>query len=113
MIKCILLIPLRYNDGTEVAGPIISQALDEIYDRFGGYSILGTVRGAYRMAGGKRADDVSLQVQVALERDQVLVLEAMVARFAKVLKQESMWFEVTESDVRLVKPEPESEEHDG
>jgi hypothetical protein len=113
MIKCILLIPLRYNDGTEVPEPVVSQVLDEIYDRFGGHSMAGIIQGAYRMANGRRADDQSIQLWVGIEKDQLPALERMARRFARMLKQESIWFEVTKSDVRLVKPEPESEDDNG
>jgi hypothetical protein len=113
MIKCILLIPLRYNDGTEVPEPVVNRVLGEIYDRFGGYSIAGIIQGAYRMANGRGADDQSIELWVGIEKDRLPELVRMARRFAKMLKQESIWFEVTKSDVRLVKPEPESEDDNG
>lgn len=110
MIKCILLIPLRYNDGTEVARQVIIRFMDGVYDKFGGISQAGKIRGVYRMADGSRAIDEMLEVWVGLEPDQVPALERMAAQLASTLHQESVWLEVGAADIRLVRPDQESEE---
>lgn len=110
MTKCVLLIPAYYNDGTEIPKEVLGRILDGVYEKFGGYTVAGATHGAYRMDDGGRADDDCFILWVAVEARSIAVLEKMAARIAKTLKQESIWFEVMESDIRLVRPEQESEE---
>ncbi len=53
-IKYVLLLPLSYNDGRLVPLEVLDGMLDEIFVLAGGYSIAGTVRGAYRMNDGTK-----------------------------------------------------------
>jgi hypothetical protein len=58
---------LTYNDGSRVS----QEALDSIFESLvvlsGGYSMAGTVRGAYRMGDGSKQTDVLEQVWIAYE----------------------------------------------
>jgi hypothetical protein len=110
MVKCVLLIPVYYNDGKEIPKEAIGRILDEIYEKFGGYTVAGATHGAYRMDDGGRADDDCFILWIAVEAEGIAVLKKMAARIAKTFKQESIWFEVAESDITLVRPEEESEE---
>jgi len=80
-----MLIPLTYNDGTEVPAAVLSRITDRFFELFGGFSIRGRVNGAYRMGDGNRADDVSLEVWVAIDGQRVDELRREVSRACQVL----------------------------
>lgn len=105
MLKYVLLIPLTYNDGSVVPKSIRDRLLDEIYLLSSGYTIAGTVTGAFRMEdGGKKVDEL-LEVWICLTEESVDQLREMIARFAVELEQESMYLERTGGTVELVGPE--------
>jgi hypothetical protein len=102
--KCIILIPTSYNDGTPVPASVITgirRTLDEAFD---GHNADGVCDGSYRMSDGHFAQDRSLKIWVALLPDRVDELRKMAARFARMLKQESIYFEVTDAEVEFVQP---------
>jgi predicted RNA methylase len=107
MRKCIILLPLAYNDGGEVPIRVISRILRDIDEEFDGHTIAGTAEGAYRMSDGSMAADTTLVVWVACDPERIAVLRRMASRFARILKQESIYFEITDSRVEFVGPEPE------
>ncbi len=107
MRKCIILLPLTYNDGSEVPSRVISGILRDIDKEFDGHRVAGTGPGTYRMANGSMASDNTEEVWVACDPDKIDVLRKMASRFARILKQESIYFELTESRVEFVGPEPE------
>lgn len=103
--RCIILIPTAFNDGTEVPSALMRQILREFDERFDGHTIAGTVSGTYRMSDGSFAEDDSLEVWVAVEEGQIPALEDMVRTIARRLKQETVYFEILQSEVRLVTPD--------
>jgi hypothetical protein len=107
MRKCIILLPLAYNDGSEVPSRVISGILREIDEEFDGHTIAGEDKGAYRMSDGSMAADTTLEVWVVCDEGRIAVLRKMARRIARILKQESIYFEITESRVEFVGPEPE------
>jgi hypothetical protein len=107
MNRCIILVPLNYNDGTPVPGKVITQIRRELDEAFDGHTIGGTVEGTYRMASGAMAHDMCLEIWIAVEPLQEELLRKMTARYAKMLKQESIWFEVTNSKVDFIRPDDE------
>jgi hypothetical protein len=102
--KVILLIPLTFNDGSAVAPPILQAIMSELFAAYGGYTIAGEVRGAYRMHGGRKQIDTCLEVWVAIERDRksIRALKDHVARFGELLGQETMYFERTGAIVEFI-----------
>ena len=103
--KCMIMLPLAYNDGTEIAATTLNDILKEIEQRFDGYTIEGVVTGAYKMDDGSMAYDKSTKVWIAVDPTQVDELKKLVSKFAGKLKQESLYFEVTDADVELIRPE--------
>ncbi len=113
MLKYVLLIPLTYNDGTSVPQSVRDRLLDEVYLLASGYTIAGTVSGAYQMTdGGKKIDEL-LEVWICLSEDAVPELKTLVRRFARELGQESMYLERTGSNIELVTPEPDDDKSEG
>ena len=109
MKKCIILLPTQYNDGSAVPESVINKIKREIDEEFDGHHIAGIGHGTYRMANGSMATEPTLDVWVAVDPDKINVLREMASRFARMLKQETIYFEVTDSEVEFVDPEQESE----
>lgn len=105
--KCILLLPTTYNDGTEVPPAILTGICRDIDETFDGHTVVGTCKGAYRMDSGDFADDTSLMIWVVVDADRLEELRQHARRFAGVLRQESLYFEVTEAAVEFIRPLPE------
>lgn len=51
-VKFTILLPQSYNDGTEVPLTVLDAMCEEIMDIADGWSLAGTVLGAYRMKDG-------------------------------------------------------------
>lgn len=92
--KCVLLVPLAYNDGEAVPAGTLAGITERLLELYGGYTVAGRVSGAYRMADGARAEDESLEIWVAVPRGRVDELRREVARLCRELRQESTYFEV-------------------
>jgi hypothetical protein len=107
--KCVLLIPTQYNDGTPVSEKVIVGIKREIDEAFDGHHVAGVGEGAYRMADGSMAYDPSLEIWVAVRPDQIDQVRSLAQKLARKLKQESIWFEVTNSQVEFVEPSDEAE----
>ena len=57
-VKAVFYVPRRDNDGRDLQAEI-EDLLDELYARFLGWTFLGSIEGAYRMADGTRSLDES------------------------------------------------------
>lgn len=108
--EAIVLIPLTFNDQTAVPQDTIQAFLEELFLAFHGWTIEGAVKGAYRMQSGDRRVEDHLKVSVILHEPQVPDLEAMIARWARALGQETMLLKVADSTVKFIPPEPEADE---
>lgn len=107
MKRCIMLLPTFYNDGREVPLAVMDDILDQIYEGFGGYTVAGLGYGPYRMKGGRKARDLSLEIWVAVDASRVEELKKLAAKFARILGQEAIYFEVMDSEVEFIGPDPE------
>jgi hypothetical protein len=107
--KCIILLPTYYNDGNGVPTAVLTGILREIDEVFDGHTIAGTVEGTYKMADGSMATDKSWEIWVAVDPDKIDLLRKLTSRFARILKQETIYFEMTNSEVEFIGPERESE----
>ena len=107
--KCIILLPTAYNDGTEVPPSEMIGILKSIDEVFDGHTVDGVCEGAYRMDDGTMSHDKALKVWVALDPKRVDELKKLASRFARLLKQESLYFEVTDAEVEFIRPSPSGE----
>jgi len=108
--KCILLLPTAYNDGAEIPPETLTGILRNIDEEFDGHTVAGLCDGVYKMDDGEMVNDKSLLVWVAVDPSRVEELKKLAARFAAVLRQESLYFEVTGAEVEFVRPLLESGE---
>ncbi len=98
-------IPLTYNDDTVVPQQVIDDIKDQIYLGFDGYTVEGTVNGAYKMrsTGQKRVED-TLKISIALKAGGTKQLETMASEWASELGQESILVTYTDFVVVFVEP---------
>ncbi len=107
IVKYLVLVPLRMNDGTEVDPDVILDFQDELFAQFGGFTNGGTVEGQYKMHDGKKAIDHTTQYWVGIEESQRALLRSIVSELGKKLGQESMYLENTGATIDFVEPAPE------
>ena len=103
-IKFILLVPLRYNDGTEVNAETLRAIDDQLFVLAGGYTIAGEVEGAWKMEDGMMRVDRCAQYWVVIDDDQTAELRELVSEFARLLGQEAMYLERVDGFVEFVEP---------
>lgn len=108
--KCILLLPTTYNDGKAVPPAVLTGILKDIDREFDGHTVDGVCDGVYKMDDGSMASDRSLKVWVVVDPSRVDELRSLAGKCARVLKQESLYFEITEAEVEFVRPPPETGE---
>jgi hypothetical protein len=106
-----LLIPLTYNDGTEVPRDVRDSILEELFVAFQGWTIEGTIKGAYAMraTGQKRVEELQ-KVSVILEEARLAELEDMIARWCARLVQEVMLLKIADYIIKFIPPQPETEQ---
>lgn len=90
IVKYLVLVPLRMNDGTEVDPEVILDFQERLFVNFGGFTNGGTVEGQYKMHDGKKAVDHTTQYWIGIEESQHPLLRSLVSELGKVLGQESM-----------------------
>lgn len=110
MRKCILLLPTTFDGVAEVPAATLGSILKDIDEAFDGHTVDGLCDGAYRKRNGSMAHDRSLKVWVAVDPARIEEVRRFAGRIAKKLKQESLYFEVTEAEVEFVRPTPEDGE---
>lgn len=102
MKKCVLLIPTRYNDGRKVEDYKLENALNEIANLTGGYTIDGEVIGAYKMNSGTIQREVSRKLWIVCENEIIDKLKTLVLSLKKQFQQECMYFSVTDETVMFL-----------
>jgi len=102
LVKCTILIPIASNGGNLYAASIFQDALDKIYNTFGGYTNEGRVEGTCRTHSGTRDANAFHKVAVYVEPARVGELEIMVADIAHTLRHETICFEKGLSSVKLI-----------
>jgi len=76
----------------------------DIEEAFDGITNDGHCDGSYRMEDGTFARDKLLKLWILVDPRRLAELRRMASRIAGVLGQESLYFEVTASEVELVPP---------
>jgi hypothetical protein len=105
--EAIVLIPIMFNDGTKVPRATPDAIYDEAYAAFNGWTLEGTVTGAYRMQSGSKAVERLRKLSIILPKSELSALEEMIRRWGKMLRQEAMLLKVSESEVKFILSGPE------
>ncbi len=99
LIKCVVLIPLRRNDGSAVSRGEMRGILNRFLREFGGFTVAGEVVGGWRSPEGVEYRDRNTQVWVIVESSQLPTLRETVREIGRQLGQEAMYLEVSEAKV--------------
>jgi hypothetical protein len=92
-VKALFYLPLKDNDGGDMSAEIEDVRM-ELYVRFVGWTFLGYVKGAYRMADGTQALDENGAYAVILDDTKVAELEQILRDFKSKTKQEAIYLEI-------------------
>jgi hypothetical protein len=101
-VKAVFYVPLKDNDGRSLRAEI-EDLRAELFIRFLAWSFLGYVTGAYRMADGTPAFDVTASYAVVLDEALLPDLERVLREFKDKTLQETIYLEVQrEVELRLI-----------
>ena len=101
-VKTVFYLPLKDNDGRDLTAEI-EEVRTELYIRFVGWTFLGYVKGAFRMADGTQALDESGAYVVILEESRIPELEQVLRDFKSKTLQEAIYLEIhRDVDVRFI-----------
>jgi hypothetical protein len=102
--KAVILVPLTYNDGSRVPDEVLEAIYDEVYETFGAYTIEGQALGAYRMSSGEKRVERLERFCIVVTEAELPTLRKMVARWGRMLGQETMYLETVDSHVEFLSP---------
>jgi hypothetical protein len=101
-VKTLFYLPRKDNDGRDLAEEI-ENLRTELYVRFVGWTFLGYVKGAFRMADGTQSVDESEAYVVVLEESRIPELEQVLKDFKSKTLQQAIYLEIhRDVDVRFV-----------
>ena len=101
-VKALFYLPLRDNDGRELRAEITEVEL-ELVNRFGGWTLIGVVKGMYMMADKTPVHDESNAYAVVTDDSRVGEIETILRAFKAKTTQEAIYFEVQyNTDVRFL-----------
>lgn len=110
--KYIALLPLNANDGKPVDAETVVEFKERLFLLADGWTVTGTVEGAYRMADGSQQIDHSLQFWIWISVSRYDQLREIVAEFGKRLGQESMYLERAEGSLDFVESAEDKTENE-
>ena len=101
-VKALFFLPRRDNDGRSLVAEIKALEL-ELYVHFVGWTLIGEVKGMYKMADGSRATDKSNAYMVVPDESRIAELEALLRGFKAKTSQEAIYLEIQHHvDVRYL-----------
>lgn len=101
------LIPLAFNDGTEIPRATMIAIEEQILIRFDGWTDEGVVRGAYLMASGEAKVEYSRKMAIALKESEIPALLSIAETWAEELGQEAILIQIADFEVYFVPPRKE------
>ncbi|MCI0683432.1 MAG: hypothetical protein L0Y71_15115 [Gemmataceae bacterium] len=104
--KYVVLLPMARHDGNRVSKAQLDDYLSGLFNLAGGYTVAGTVVGAYRMRSGKKQQDRCLEIWIVLEESRESELKHWLANVGADLGQEAMYFEKSGARVTFIRPRP-------
>lgn len=92
-VKALFYLPLQDSDGRDLTIEI-NEVRTELFAHFDGWTFLGFVDGAFRMADGTQASDRSAAYVVVLEESQLFELRKILSDFKGRTQQEAIYLEI-------------------
>ena len=103
MIKITVLLPTCYNDLTQIPQSVLSNLILDLDDITDGHTFGGHVSGTYRMDNEDMVTDRCGVFWVVCDMKLLPQLRDWAANCAKVLRQESIYFEVQQVQVEFIR----------
>jgi hypothetical protein len=101
-VKAVFFLPVRDNDGRDLDAER-KAVEDDLFLLFLGWTFLGEVQGAYRMADGTRSVDEHRAYAVMTDDTRIADIEDVLRRFKAKTTQEAIYLEVQyNTEMRLV-----------
>ena len=105
MIKCTILIPTTYNNGSPVSHQLLANFRRRLADIFGGYTDAGLVKGAWRSGVNcPMVVERNIELWVICDDRKLVELRQFAALMADNLDQESVYLEWHETNVEFIQP---------
>ena len=102
VVKAIFLLPLKDNDGRDLKAEI-DEVRDQLFDHFDGWTLEGTVLGAFRMPDGSQKIDACDKYMVFLDEVRLGEVEQVLLEFKAKTTQAAIYFEVQRNpEIRLL-----------
>lgn len=103
MVRVTFNVPTRFNTGAKIPLALVDEFLDEICQRFGGYSILPKIQGAWwSKKENKVLFDLNRLIWVVIPASRIKELRSRVKSLGRQLKQEAMYFEVVPIEAEFI-----------
>jgi hypothetical protein len=101
-VKAFFLVPVKDNDGRDL-GTEIEELRAALLVTFGGWSFLGHVQGAYRMASSEPSFDLNQAYTVILDESRLVEPEQLLRDFKSRTLQEAVYLEIhRDVEIRLI-----------
>jgi len=104
MLKCTILLPIRYNDGEWVEEGHLASIRDELINLAGGLTYGGIHAGLWKDCAGKCIRDESESYFVCIDADKLNDLRAILQRAAFKLEQDCIYLDYHEVHLDLIRP---------
>ena len=98
LYPCVFLLPLAYNDKNQVEKSKIRQIRKALDRQFGGFRILATELGSWM-----GQEEPMMPIRVAVPKERIDELRAVVVMIGRDLGQKQMYFEVGHPGVEMLK----------
>ena len=98
-IKAVFYLPIEDNNGRDLRVEI-AEVEDTLFALFDGYTLLGHVQGAFRMADSSQSLDTHAAYMVVLDSSRLAKLEEILLNFKSSTLQESIYLEI-QKDVEI------------
>lgn len=92
-VKVVFYLPLRDNDGRDLEAEWHA-AEDDLYGVTEGWTYLGTVQGAYKMADGVRSTDELRAYAVVIEEARLAEVQRVLEDYCAKTTQKAIYYEV-------------------
>lgn len=101
-VKVVFYLPLLDNDGRSLRSEI-DQLEVNLYIQFVGWTFLGYVKGAYKMADGSKSLDESAAYSLVVGEERIDEVVKLLQNFKEQTTQEAIYLEINrDTEVRFI-----------
>ena len=101
MKRVTFIIPKNDNNGAPFPTATIAEIRKDILRSFGGYTVRD-VRGEWVDGEGRTYQDDNWEYTIVMEEKEVEKVESILAKTKRLLDQQAMWLEVSDTEAKSV-----------